>query len=165
MENETIEQVFGKGNLIQKSHFLNNFNSSFLVEKKGSEIKERLGSIFEKYQRDSVACRAEIEALKTKIGEDPTVSLEESYDWLIDGFEEKLGELPFLYLSPKPVVEEYVTDKSIEELLELKGEYDSKVIKYVEGLIEIELIRTILNSYPDNKTYKLTVKEASILGF
>lgn len=156
---------------LEKAHLLYGFSNTLLIDKSGKEIKEKLVVVLEKYQQEVSAQKVELETLKIKIGEDPGTLFKESQGWRIDGFEDKLGALPLLYPEEELKIGDtltssgYVTDKPFEDICKLKYEYNNKAKNLVDTLMEIELVKTILNSYPDNKMYKLTVKEASMLGF
>jgi len=136
----------------QKAHFLNNFRETFLVEKSGKEIKEKVSISLQKEVDEITKYRTELEILKGKIGEEPTKKCD--HYWLADGFDDKIENLPMVY---------DIKDTQCNE--DLKYDYNYIVIRLIECIIEKVMMQTILNSYPDNKVYKLTLKEASMLGF
>jgi len=155
-------------NDLQKSHLLYNFNNTFFVEKLGKEIKEKVLIVLQKEQQELTQYKATMEALKVQVGEEPTSPIKDSFGWKMDGFEDKI-ECNFNIYKIEGLKEcdlgDYVTDKPVEEALKLKDQYNVAAGRALDCSIEIAMINTILNSYPDNKSYKLTLKEATILGF
>lgn len=152
---------------IEKSHLLYGFGDSFLVEKSGKEIKEKLLIILEKEKQEVSEYKIKLETLQIKIGEEPTKSVKDVFYWEIDGNEDLIGELPLVYDCDEEIEVEnsYVTDKPIEDVQKLKQEYKSNISKLIGCLKEIKLINTVLTSYPDDKKYKLSLREVSMLGF
>ena len=153
---------------IEKSHLLYGFGDSFLVEKTGKEIKEKLSIVLEKEKQEVSEYKVKLEALKTKIGEEPTKSAKDNYYYSIDGNEDILAEVPLTYERNRNlqlVDTEYVTDKPVEEVWKFKDEYDSYICKLIDCLREIKLINTILTNYPDDKKYKLPLRDIQKLGF
>lgn len=152
----------------EKSHFLNNFRETFLVEKTGKEVKEKVTIVLQKENSEIEKYKLELDSLKSQIKEEPTNKFDNYY--LIDGFEDKIGEIPLIYQlqSTCPEVNdpvEFVGEKDPTEITALKHKYDNLVHKLVECMIERSMMQTILTSYPDKKLFKLTLKEASLLGF
>ena len=164
-----LSNVSQQSEIVEKSHIIDNFRETFLVDKSGREIKEKILVVLQKEQEEISKYNTQLETLKIKIGEDPTENTKETYYYLLDGFEDKVGDVPFHYkekgvtdITEQPI---YTTDKPLEAIWETKREYNCIVRKLVDCMIEIAMINTVLNSYPDNKMYKLTLREATILGF
>lgn len=151
----------------EKSHFLNNFHETFLIEKTGKEIKEKVAIVLQKENNEIEKYKIELDLLKSQIKEDPTEKFDNYY--LIDGFEDKIEVIPLIYpwssCCETSDSIEFVGEKEPEEIQKLKNEYNSKVNKLVECMIEMVMMQTVLISYPDKKVFKLTLKEASLLGF
>lgn len=151
----------------EKSHFLNNFRETFLIEKTGKEIKEKVAIVLQKENDEIEKYKIELDLLKSQIKEDPTEKFDNYY--LIDGFEDKIEAIPLMYpwsscCETNDSVE-FVGEKEPEEIQKLKNKYNSQVNRLVECMIEGIMMQTVLISYPDKKVFKLTLKEASLLGF
>lgn len=154
-----------KETYFQKSHFINNFRETFLVEKTGKEIKEKVLNIIAKEELEIVEYKTKLISLKNEIKEEPDVNANEIYYYQIEGFEDKIKEMPLIYKIELQREDSYVGEKPLNDICELKSNYNNTVFRLINCYIELVMLNTIMSSYPDNKLYKLTLKEASLLGF
>ena len=92
---------------------------------------------------------------------------------MVDGWEDKLGDLPLMFpwdqlCCDKPVdANSYMesTPKAEEEVCKQRRDYNELVEKYIGCKKEIALLETMIDNFSDDKIYKLTVKEAAMLGW
>lgn len=161
----TYQFLEGQSNLLQKSH-INEFvfNDNFSVAKTGLELKkkfeEQLKMEIEEIKGNS---RKASECLK-EIGEQPTESFEDEYYWVIDGYEDKIQQLPMVFKSGGEIVDTKYSNQE-RTIQDKKYDYNGLAHKIVDGMIEIIHLNTLINSMIDGKTYKLNIKQAAILGF
>jgi hypothetical protein len=179
---EGIEKSIGSDGLIGnlsreelvKSHITWNFsnNSNIPISKKGADIKEKLMSIKELETSEALEHKIKLDALKTKIGTEPT---EEPDEYQTEGLD--ISILPKTYswsevYNQKCDSESQPIEMASEEVKEvqkttsqLKEDYNRCVRKYIGCQKEITLIDTMLKNLDDSKVYNLTVHQASILKF
>lgn len=163
-----------------KSHIGYQFSNSenLTIDKKGSQIKEKLLSIKDKLSTGAAMHQAKMEALRQTI---PTAPTDKMDGYVSDGID--VNSIPAVYNwgetyyshceSPKIQSETVITEgenatpvKSQEEIIcESKREYNRCAERFISLQAEIKLIDTMVNNLEDNKTYKLVVKQAAILGF
>lgn len=157
-----------------KSHIGYQFTNAenLKVSKKGSEIKEKLKAIKDKELVEISAFQSKMEALKAVIPTAPTEPVN-NYDEV--ELPEKLTTYPWneTYCNEEKSSNNMVIsatetkpEKSEAQILcDNKREYNRNVDKIVECQKEIILINTMLNNFSDSKTYDLSVKQATVLGF
>lgn len=167
--------------MLVKSHIGYQFSNSenLAIEKKGSEIKERLIAIKSKELTEAAGHQAKMEALLATIPNQPTDKIE---SYIADGMD--VNSLPNVFnwgetycntdscvkVSETPILTESTVNetpaKSAEQIIcDSKREYNRCAEKFVQGQVEVKLIDTMINNLIDTKTYKLVVKQAAILGF
>ena len=164
---------FQNRDTLQKSH-VEVFGDSqtqrgFVISKKGNEIKAKLKLMLEKEVQESTVYYNKAMALVVKIGCEPTKSASEQFYYLVDGWEDKIGQIPNVY-GWGPVVEQCCDEISqseprTDDLRCLKDEYDQCVRQWIETKREQAMLNTMINNLSDTKEYDLTVREAVILGF
>ena len=152
----TYQFLEGQSNLLQKSH-INEFilSDSFSVSKTGIELKQRFEEQLKLELEEIRENSRKASELMTEIGSVPDCSFEDEYYYMIDGYEDKIQSLPMVFKR----------DKDSTDLGDSKWEYNSFARKIVDGMIEVLHLNTLLNTIVDGKQYKLTVKQASILGY
>ena len=168
---------FQNKDTLQKSH-VEVFGDSqtqrgFVISKKGSEIKAKLKLMLEKEVQESTVYYNKAMAIAVKIGCEPTKSAQEFYYYLIDGWEEQIGQIPNVYdydclrdseCSSDAMLNVPSESKS-EDMGQLKSEYNHSVRQWIETKREQAMLNTMINNLSDTKEYDLTVREAVILGF
>lgn len=189
---DKFSEALGKGNFIsknilescgfqnrdalQKSH-VEVFGDSqtqrgFVISKKGSEIKTKLKLMLEKEVQESTIYYNKAMAIAAKIGCEPTKSAQEFYYYLVDGWEDKIGNIPNVY-DYESVCESCNSDLSLSvpsepksgDIRQLKDEYNYSIRQWIETKREQAMLNTMINNLSDTKEYDLTVREAVILGF
>lgn len=164
---------FQNKDTLQKSH-VEVFGDSqtqrgFVISKKGSEIKAKLKLMLEKEVQESTVYYNKAMAIAAKIGCEPTKSAREYYYYLVDGWEEQIGNIPNVY-GYDGCCEDSSLDLSSsqpqsEDLRHLRSEYDNCIRQWIETKREQAMLNTMINNLSDTKEYDLSVREAVILGF
>jgi len=148
--------------LIEKSH-INEFvyNEDMKVSKTGKELKEKFQEQIKGEVEEIREYSTKIQELLQKIGEQPTKKVDEIWYYRVDGWEDKLPILPMIFGDGYASINE--GDGS-----GVKGdkyEYDQLVGRLIDCNIEIIMLNTMIENMKDNKEYKLTVRQAAMLGF
>lgn len=164
--------------ILQKSHLEPLFYNEaaergFTVDKKGKDIKEKLRGILQEETSLAHQYTAKAEALRIQIKVEPSKKAEEGY-YQAKEFIEVIQPLPNIY-SWEQMAEELIEDTCCNDIsLTLKREstitqmmrqYNEEVGKLVKSKVDIALINTMLINFDDGKIYKLTVREATALGW
>lgn len=154
-QNSSIE--VDKYPTLQKSHIIHQFGhaDNIQINKKGSEIKQNLESHKTKEMLAASKAQAEMVNIKEKVNCEPT---EDPDSYIADGID--VAIMPKKY----PWSECYSENES-DETAKLKNKYNQCASKFIECQVECAMIDTMLKNIEDNKTYNLTVKQATILGF
>lgn len=164
---------FQNRDTLQKSH-VEVFGDSqtqrgFVISKKGSEIKTKLKLMLEKEVQESTIYYNKAMAIAAKIGCEPTKSAREYYYYLVDGWEEQIGNIPNVYgydgCCEDPSFDLPSSQPQSEDLRHLKSEYDNCIRQWIETKREQAMLNTMINNLSDTKEYDLSVREAVILGF
>lgn len=183
-QHSALFETFGYTNVqsdnLEKSHIENMFEHDapqrgFTIDKKGSDIKERLKKLLTEEQGVETMLRIKWTEILPKLDKQPTVPAIKARYYLVDGWEDKLGDLPLMFewedIDCAPVAESksdcYVesTPSAEAECKKLRREYNDLVDKYIGCKREIALLNTMIDGFSDTKTYKLTVREATMLGW
>lgn len=145
--------------VIEKSH-LNDFiySDKLLFGKTGKEIKDKLEIICDTEKREQIELRLKLSNILEKIGESPD---KDNNKWIIDGYEDKGLDLPKIFDCYKLID----SSNSIPDKNNLKSEYDDYVREYIDSQKECIQIKTMIDNLKDNESYKLTIKQLSLLGF
>jgi len=143
--------------LIEKSH-INEFvyNKDMEISKTGKELKEKFGEMLKEEIDDVRGLSTKINEKVEEISERPTKKVKDVWGWRIDGWEDKLPVLPLVYN------EEYIVGGAPDKD---KCEYDRLVSRLIDCSIEVIMLNTMIDNMKDSKEYKLTVRQASMLGF
>lgn len=155
---------------IEKSHILEQFNNSLTISKKGAEIKEKLQKVLQDEQEEINSLSNTLLELKIKIVDEPTLTAQESCSWKIDGFEDKVSDLPMFYPwescseTLKDSVE-YVGESRPEEVRKMKSDYNNLASKLVDCKLEVMMLNTMIGNFEDKKVYSLNIRQAAMLGF
>lgn len=166
------EFALNEREIIEKSHILEQFNTSLTISKKGSEIKEKLQKVLDEEQAEVASLGSKLIELKVKIEDEPTQTAVENTPWKLDGFEDKVSDLPMFYpwnccgevMDTKDSIE-YVGENKPEDVRKMKSEYNSVASKIVDCKVEIVMLSTMITNFEDKKVYPLSVKQAAMLGF
>lgn len=153
---------------IEKAHIIESFSRDLIISKNGSEIKEALDKIVQKEQEEIITLLNQMSELKIKIGEEPTVPAEKEQYYTIDGFEDKITDLPMFYPWDFKNMEGdsgYVGDTTPDERNKMRSDYNSIASRFVNCKVEIVMLNTMINNFEDKKSYNLNIRQASILGF
>ena len=179
-QHSALFEAFGYTNsndTLQKSHIENMFESDapsrgFTIDKKGIEIKERLKKMLADEQATETMLRIKWTELLPKLDKQPTSPAIKARYYMVDGWEDKLGDLPLMFEWEDldccaPVSDSYVseTPQAEADSKKLRREYNDLVEKYIGCKREIALLETMLAGFSDTKVYKLTVREATMLGW
>lgn len=163
--NDTLEKGF-------KNIFGYSSEDRFSVSKKGKDIKERLKVILSKEEQKAASTYTEILGLISKIGSDPSESAGERY--CFDGWEEAIGDAPNFYSwkqqeevyekksSDNPLVIENTDQK--DDTCKLMEKYNCLLRKWLDCKKSIAMLTTMVSNLEDNKSYSLTIEEATKLG-
>jgi len=169
---------------IVKSHVWEAFDSADnFISKTGKEIKEQIVGVIEEEETEKTKHLTEFTQLKSQLPLEPTKDV---YEWNFRGVKSSLTDVPKQYdydifnygeakLSESPVINLEAPVKSIEqgsaptkltpEQTKVAQKYNNLVEKYIDCQVEIVKLNTLLNNLDDNKSYKLTVHQASLLKF
>lgn len=165
-----------KGDTLEKG-FNNIFGYSlrenFSVPKKGKDIKERLKIILSKEEQRAASTYTEAVSLVSKIGSEPSDSEEGHY--CLDGWEESIGNVPNFYSweQQEEAYEKKSSDSSLvventdpkDDICRLMKEYNGLLRKWLNCKKSIAMLTTMISNLEDNKSYNLTIEEATKLGF
>lgn len=181
-QHAALFEAFGysnaKANNLEKSHVENLFECGapergFTIDKKGIEVKERLKKMLAEEQGTETMLRVKWTELLPKLDKQPTTPAIKARYYMVDGWEDKLGDLPLMYewedldccieSSSDAYMEN--TPSADAECKKLRREYNDLVEKYIGCKREIALLNTMIEGFSDTKIYKLTVKEATMLGW
>lgn len=187
-EHRGLFEIFGysdkKSEQLQKSHVGDIFEKDapsrgFTIDKNGIDIKERLVKLLAETQEDCSVLRTKWTAMFEKFDKKPSEpATKELYYW-IDGWEDKIGDLPAVFNWEETCYHSLEESSSPDvgfsvgaeqsnpekEFAKQRRDYNDAVEKYIECKKEIALLETMLANFDDEKVYKLTVKEASMLGW
>ena len=171
---------------IVKSHVWEAFDSADnFISKTGKEIKEKIVGIIEEEQTEATKQLTELTQYKTQLPLEPT---EEVYEYTFRGVKSSITDIPKLFgydtftygedklvESPTTLLnsgagesekkQEVKQGKFTSEQTKLAQKYNRCVKKYVDSQVEIVKLNTLLNNLDDNRNYKLTVHQASLLKF
>ena len=164
---------------LEKSHVENLFghdapSRGFTIDKKGTEIKERLNGLLQQEEHESTLLEAKMSAMLSSMpeGEKPTKSVSETYYYMVDGWEHKLGDLPMMFDWSEVDSKDHDSGCGCSDCTagttnnkNVKREYNELVYKYISTKKEIALLRTMIENFSDDKMYSLTVREATMLGW
>lgn len=187
-EHKGLFETFGYSDTnseqLQKSHVDDIFEEDapsrgFTIDKNGIDIKERLVKLLAETQENCSVLRTKWTAMLEKFDKKPSEPATKGLYYWIDGWEDKIGELPAIFnweeICSRSLEESPSSDVSFsveaeqpnpeKELAKQKGDYNDAVEKYIKCRKEIALLETMLANFDDEKVYKLTVKEASMLGW
>lgn len=157
-DNEIIKSL---NNILEKSHISDfTYSDRFSVNKTGKEIKERLTKIYNDERLEQTELKLKFNNLLEKISEAPEKDIDY---WRIDGYIDRGIDSPKIF-NCYQLVDSSKTN-TIEDNSSLKSEYDELVKKYIDSQKECIQINTMLNNFKDSDIYKLTVNQATILGF
>lgn len=149
--------------LIEKSH-INEFvyNEDMKVSKTGKELKEKFQEQIKGEVEEIREYMENVNGLLVSIGEQPTKQVKDVWYYKIDGWEDKLPVLPMIYGAGYKSLE---GESNSEDRDVNKYKYDQLVSKLIDCYIEVLMLNTMINSMKDSKEYKLTVRQAAMLGF
>lgn len=163
---------------LQKSHIEEIFDKDapsrgFTIDKNGKEIKERLQKMLAEEQQTCTMLQVQWTEMLAKFEEKPTVPPIKELYYMVDGWEDQLGDLPLMfpwdkiYCNEAAPVDGYMetTPSTEAELCKQRREYNDLVQRYIGCKKEIALLETMIDNFSDEKIYKLTVKEAAMLGW
>ena len=174
---ETFGYTDEKSESLQKSHIEEIFDRDapsrgFTIDKNGKEIKERLQKMLQEEQQTCTMLQVNWTEMFSKFEEKPTQPAIKELYYMVDGWEDKLGDLPLMFPWDKTYcksesVEGYMesTPSAEEELCKQRRDYNDLVQRYIGCKKEIALLETMIDNFSDEKIYKLTVKEAAMLGW
>lgn len=171
---------------IEKSHIEQIFEHDaakrgFVIDKRGKEIKEKLRKMLEEEERSKSMLEIRIDTLRAHINEDPDVDIPKDRYYLVDGWMEKMSNIPDLYSWDK-INSSECPDRAKEDsgLINADSgpsntmkkpcgqkmqEYNDCVYKYIDCQKEIAMLNTMLSNFKDDAIYSLTVREATLLGW
>lgn len=149
--------------LIEKSH-INEFvyNEDMKVSKTGKELKEKFQEQIKGEVEEIREYMENVNGLLVSIGEQPTKQVKDVWYYKIDGWEDKLPVLPMIYGAGYKSLE---GESNSEDRDVNKYKYDQLVSKLIDCYIEVLMLNTMINNMKDSKEYKLTVRQAAMLGF
>jgi len=166
---------------IKKSHIEDLFESQdaqdrgFTIDRTGAEIKPRLMKMLADEQAVCTMLQTKWATLLEQFEQKPSEPAIKARYYLVDGWEDKLGDLPayFAWDEIYPTDAESSIGASCDAIAESgedcickkKREYNEIVDKYIGCKREIALLETMLANFIDEKVYRLTVKEATLLGW
>lgn len=164
---------------LEKSHIEYTFGDSpdFKISKTGKEIKEKLNDMMIAEQQEIANYTNMIYGLKSRISESPEGDAQSEFYYLLDGFEDKVGVLPGQPFTWKqcdcnrPISNDGASSfsnessKKEESQSDLMYQYNEALRKWIGCKREIAMLDTMLNNLVDNKSYNLSVKVATTLGF
>lgn len=166
---------------IQKSHIIRDFDSQqqFTIDKPGKLIKEKLRKMLEDERTENSTYLTNLAIVRSQIDEDPSGDAKRMYYYRIDGFEDKIGLIP-----GEPYSYEQFTGNSIDEKksspqnvnidtvqykedcsCKKKSDYNKFLEGWIDSKVEIAMLETMINNLEDNKVYKLSVGQATMMGF
>lgn len=165
VENDTLEKGF-------RNIFGYSSEGRFSVSKKGKDIKERLKTILSKEEQKAASIYSEAVSLVSRIESDPSELAGELY--YFDGWEEAIDNVPNFY-SWKQQEEAYKkksSDNSLvvenpdpkDDICRLMKEYNELLRKWLDCKKSIAMLNTMISNLEDNKSYSLTIEEATKLG-
>lgn len=169
-------------NKIEKSHIEQIFESDaakrgFVIDKRGKEIKEKLRKMLEEEERSKSMLEIRIDTLRAHINEDPDVDIPKDRYYLVDGWMEKMSNIPDLYSwdkinsqecakeNPELVADSGPSNTMKKPCVQKMQEYNDCVYKYIDCQKEIAMLNTMLSNFKDDAIYSLTVREATLLGW
>ena len=182
-QNRGLFEAFGysdgkSADQLEKSHIENIFENDapargFTIDKSGKEVKERLQKMLADEQQTCTMLQVSWTEMFAKFEEKPSVPPIKCCYYMVDGWEDKLGDLPLMfpweetYCNEAVVSESYMdtTPTEKEDVCKQRREYNDLVEKYIGCKKEIALLETMIDNFSDDKVYKLTVKEATMLGW
>lgn len=152
---------------IEKAHIIESFSRDLIISKKGSEIKIALEKVIQNEQNEITTLLNKMSELKIKIGDEPMVPAEKELYYTIDGFEDKITDLPMFYPwgCEKSDTTGYVGDNTPDERNQMRSDYNSAASRLINCKVEIVMLNTMINNFQDNKSYNLNVRQAAVLGF
>lgn len=163
---------------IEKSHIEYTFGDSpdFKISKSGKEIKEKLKEMMTYEQQEITNYNSMIYGLKSRIKDNPEGDAQTEFYYLLDGFEDKVGVLPGQPFTWKQCdCNRVVSDSGMENSVsseekeisqsEMMYQYNEALRKWIGCKREIAMLETMLNNLVDDKSYDLSVKVATTLGF
>ena len=174
---ETFGYTDEKSESLQKSHIEEIFDKDapsrgFTIDKDGKEIKERLQKMLAEEQQTCTMLQVTWTEMLGKFEEKPTQPAIKELYYMVDGWEDQLGDLPLMFPWDKTYcksesVDGYMesTPNAEEELCKQRRDYNDLVQRYIGCKKEIALLETMIDNFSDEKIYKLTVKEAAMLGW
>ncbi len=157
----------------------------FIIEKTGEEIKTRLGSLKGTVQSIVDKCKTEMTSEKGKAGVEPDADYYED-DYMFDGMYHRLTDVPKKYsyeqmyenTSNYPKRGDYteaITFDNLNSSKEQKAtaeerqkcmrEYNTYARKWVNHSVELVRLDTIYDNIKEKDKYKMSIKQASVLGF
>lgn len=168
-----------KKDTLEKSHVEDIFerdapSRGFTIDKNGKEIKERLQKMLADEQQTCTMLQVTWTEMLSKFEDKPTQPAIKELYYMVDGWEDKLGDLPLMFPWDKtycnaesPSIDGYMesTPSAEAELCKQRREYNDIVQRYIGCKKEIALLQTMIDNFSDEKIYKLTVKEAAMLGW
>lgn len=164
-----VQKSFEGHDDIHKSHLGYMLGSDNLkVSKKGKEIKEKLEKVLSDEKDQKTTLSTECTSLKEKIGTEPTCDVD---DYTFQGLKNRIAVAPKVYewnecYSNVQISETSPdSDKLINDVCTLKRKYNQCVREFIESSAEIIQIQTMIDNMDEKKSYDLTVKQASVLGF
>lgn len=158
----------GNNVFFEKSAFLNNMRDSFIVEKTGKEVKEKVLTLIEKANAKVESLRLKKEIIRTKIGEDP---MKKYTDYYYIPFPNDSIDAPLVYDTCSTVSSEVDSMGPIspqqpsDEVLKLKHEYNDLTRECVDTRYDLLSMNTIIDSCSDTKVYTFSLTQATSLGF
>ena len=182
-QNRGLFEAFGysdgkSADQLEKSHIENIFENDaptrgFTIDKSGKEVKERLQKMLTDEQQVCTMLQVSWTEMLSRFEEKPTVPPIKACYYMVDGWEDKLGDLPLMFPWEELCCEGPVDSTSYmestpaeeQEICKKKREYNDLVEKYIGCKKEIALLETMIDNFSDDKVYKLTVREATMLGW
>lgn len=163
---------------IKKSHIEELFEHhdaaerGFTIDKTGAEIKPRLQKMLADEQSVCTMLQTKWTTMLGQFEQQPMVPAIKARYYMVDGWEDKLGDLPAMFGWDNLNCDSCESDNYMETtpnaeqcLCKQRREYNEVVEKYIGCKREIALLETMLDNFQDDKIYKLTVKEAAMLGW
>lgn len=179
-KSETLEEV--EDTLEKGYNFLRGLDGSQKeppIAKTGSEIKTALIATSVFIKADESKHKAEMAEERKEVGFDPEGKFDE-YD--TDGLENRVEDMPSRYsyeqMYPNDGVKESVGVSSFDsvetspvtstvtpEIKKCMREYNDHARRYLKCKLQSVYMATAIKNLDDKRSYKLTIKEAAILGF
>jgi hypothetical protein len=164
---------------IEKSHVVEAFDySDQFIEKKGREIKLALVKVIENEEAEKDRAQNEMNILLAKL---PIAPIDDMGEYVFHGVKSRLGFIPkrFPYhygykdspkaYGPMDISESFVEEKVPSVLTDEDRDnirkYNSCAEQYIDSCVELVKLNTLQSNLRDENTYKLSVHQASLLGF